>query len=86
MLRREKKEVLKTADSSTSDAAGAAESAPGADGSSSTGAPAAAAKPSSMPHKNDLIVWLKLKPMQRKARGESAAACSCLVLALLASC
>lgn len=69
MLRREKKEVFKPAAGD-----GAAAAAAGGAGEGSGGAAQAAAgggggggsKPSSMPHKNDLIVWLKLKPMQRR--------------------
>lgn len=63
MLRREKKDVFKPAEAGdgqqgTALPVGAAEAGPS--GTSS------AAKPATMPHKNDLIVWLKLKPMQRR--------------------
>ncbi len=66
MLRREKKDVFKPAggdgQQGTADPDASAGAASAAGGSSTDGA----AKPAAMPHKNDLIVWLKLKPMQRR--------------------
>ena len=69
MLRREKKEVFKSEDSEQLGGGGAGT----AGGASDTGPAAAAAAgggsthhPTTMPHKNDLIVWLRLKPMQSK--------------------
>lgn len=65
MLRREKKEVFGPADGG-----GAAAQADGAELTGAATAPvagsASASRPSTMPHKNDLIVWLQLKPMQRR--------------------
>ncbi|KAL4427704.1 hypothetical protein ABPG75_001793 [Micractinium tetrahymenae] len=70
MLRREKKEVFKPAGADNEQqntaqpgASGTvAEAAAGGAGSTASGG----ARPAAMPHKNDLIVWLKLKPMQRR--------------------
>lgn len=66
MLRREKKDVFKPAggdgQQGTAEPDASAGAASAAEGSSTDGA----AKPAAMPHKNDLIVWLKLKPMQRR--------------------
>ncbi len=72
MLRREKKEVFQSQDDAATAAAasgvGSATSSPqGSDGGAAQAAAAGgASKPAAMPHKNDLIVWLKLKPMQKK--------------------
>ena len=71
MLRREKKEVFQSQDDAAAAAAGgggsAASSPQGSDGGAAQAAAAGgASKPAAMPHKNDLIVWLKLKPMQKK--------------------
>ena len=71
MLRREKKEVFQSQDDAAAGAAGGAASAASSPQSSDGAAAQAkavggASKPAAMPHKNDLIVWLKLKPMQKK--------------------
>jgi hypothetical protein len=74
MLRREKKEVFQTAGDAPAGGAAEGEAAPAGVPTAAGEAAAAAAgagggggaKPAAMPHKNDLIVWLKLQPMQRK--------------------
>ena len=71
MLRREKKEVFQSQDDAAAGAAGGAASAASSPQSSDGAAAQAkaaggASKAAAMPHKNDLIVWLKLKPMQKK--------------------
>lgn len=71
MLRREKKEVFQSQDDAAAEtAAGAGLAATSPQSSDGAAAQAAtgrgASKPAAMPHKNDLIVWLKLKPMQQK--------------------
>ena len=73
MLRREKKEVFQAAGDTpaggTAEGAAATAGAPAAAGDAAAAAAAGGgggAKPAAMPHKNDLIVWLKLQPMQRK--------------------
>ncbi len=49
---------------------GASEGGRQASGSSSTAAAAAggAARPAALPHKNDLVVWLRMQPLQRQVR------------------
>ena len=77
MLRREKKEVFQAAGDGRAGGAAEGAAAAAAGGPATSGEAAAAvaaagggggggAKPAAMPHKNDLIVWLKLQPMQRK--------------------
>lgn len=55
-LRREKKEVL---------GGGGSSSASGSSTSASGAATEGAARPQKLQHKNDLVVWLKMKPLQR---------------------
>ncbi|KAI3429485.1 hypothetical protein D9Q98_005576 [Chlorella vulgaris] len=74
MLRREKKEVFKPQDAAAAARDGSAGSHAGAEtgsqleagGSGAGGGGKECSKPATMPHKNDLIVWLKLEPMQRR--------------------
>eukprot|EP00887_Chlorella_sp_A99_P003096 scaffold9.g3096.t1 len=69
LLRREKKQVFKSSAEDGAPGAGSGGGAGAAGDSAGTAggaAGAAAPKPPSMGHKNDLIVWLTLQPMQRR--------------------
>jgi SNF2 family DNA or RNA helicase len=72
-LRREKKDVLtaKRADGGDGGSAAATDlttdvaTSSSAANASGVSASASAARPAGLPHKNDLVVWLRLQPLQR---------------------